>query len=69
MTLKQLMLALHLPNTASEVARRMGLNASNVHTTLVRLERAGIIRSYYVKATRVFVKAEKRFKRIEGCQS
>jgi hypothetical protein len=38
---------------------------SNVHTTLVRLEKAGIVRSYYVKATRVFVLAEKRFKRRE----
>jgi predicted transcriptional regulator len=45
------------------VARQSGKKAPNVHTTLVRLEKAGIVRSYYVKATRVFVLAEKRFKR------
>ena len=66
MTLKQLMLTSHLPATASEVARRASKRVSNVHTTLVRLERAGIVRSYYVKATRVFVLAEKRFKRREN---
>ncbi len=64
-TLKQLKLTGNLPGTASEVARCMGLKASNVHTTLVRLEKAGIVRSYYVKATRVFVLREKRFKRRE----
>ena len=42
------------------------MTAPNAHTVLTRLERAGIVRSYYVKATRVFVKAEKRFKRREG---
>lgn len=63
MTLKQLRLTGYLPGTASEVARTMGLKAPNVHTTLVRLEKAGIVRSYYLKATRVFVKAEKRFKK------
>lgn len=65
MTLKQLILTGNLPGTASEVARRMGLTAPNVHTTLVRLEKAGIVRSYYVEAQRVFIMAEKRFKRRE----
>lgn len=53
----------HLPATASEVARRVRWSVHNVRTVLVRLEKAGIVRSYYVKATRVFVLAEKRFKR------
>lgn len=66
MTLKQLFLTSYLPGTASEVARRSGKKAPNVHTTLVRLEKAGVVRSYYVKATRVFVLAEKRFKRRDG---
>ena len=65
MTLKQLMLTSHLPNTASEVARRTGKKAPNVHTVFSRLEKAGILRSYYVKATRVWELAEKRFKRRE----
>lgn len=65
MTLKQAEIVAHLPATASQVARLVGKVPTNVHTTLVRLERAGIVRSYYLKATRVFVKAEKRFKRRE----
>lgn len=66
MTQKQAEITGHLPATASAVARVLGKRPTNVHTTLVRLEKAGIVRSYYVKATRVFVLAEKRFKRREN---
>lgn len=65
MTQQQIEITKRLPATASSVARSIGKRPTNVHTTLVRLEKAGIVRSYYVKATRVFVLAEKRFKRRE----
>jgi len=66
MTPKQIQLTSLLPGTSSQVARLAGKKAPNVHTTLVRLEKAGIVRSYYVKATRVFVLEEKRFKKQGG---
>jgi len=65
-TFKQAKLVEQLPATASKAARGCGMTAPNAHTVLTRLERAGIVRSYYLKATRVFVKAEKRFKRGGG---
>jgi hypothetical protein len=42
------------------------MTPQQAHTTLTRLEKAGVVRSYYVEAQRVFIMAEKRFKRREG---